>query len=94
MRTRDRILSSLESAYHEAFEGAKKSDDREEMARLDFQFQRDQIGLEVLLDMRDLLEKRSPPATAQDPGEPTSLLEEGSSLIQKAQALRRITKLC
>jgi hypothetical protein len=50
------------------------------MARLDLEFQRDQVHLEVLLDIRDVL---SVPAKE----------EKGSSLLEKAQALRQLTKL-
>ncbi|MSR22363.1 MAG: hypothetical protein EXR92_02290 [Gemmatimonadetes bacterium] len=89
MRTRDRILTSLESAYREAFGKAKEQDDEEGMSRLDFQFQRDQIRLEVLLDIRDLLSANEEAA----PQEQASLFKEGSALIAKAQALRRITRL-
>lgn len=91
MRPRDRILTSLENAYREAFAAAEGRGDGEEMARLDFQFQRDQIRMEVLLDIRDLLT-----GTADD-GEParerTSILDEGTALVEKAQALRRIVRL-
>jgi hypothetical protein len=92
MRSRERIVSNLESAYREAFARAKEKDDREEMARLDFQFQRDQIRLEVLLDIRELLGTRPSPEVADPPRERT-LLEEGSSLIEKAHVLRKITRL-
>jgi hypothetical protein len=92
MRQRERILASLEAAYREAFDQAKARDDMQEMARLDFQFQRDQINLEVLLDIRDLVlpAEASPPPS---PKEGKSLIEEGTALVEKAQALRRITRL-
>ena len=35
MRSRDRVLQSLETVYREAFEEAKERDDRVEMARLE-----------------------------------------------------------
>jgi hypothetical protein len=89
MRSRDRVLASLESTYREAFARAEAKEDQDEMARLDFEFQRDQVRLEILLDIRDLLAPReAPPA-----GETSSLLKEGSALIQKAGKLRRITRL-
>ncbi len=80
MRERDRVIQSLEGAFREAFRAAQERDDKEEMARLDLEFQRDQIHLEVLLDIRDLL-------SAPSQG------EKASSLLEKAQALRQLTRL-
>ena len=80
MRQRDRVIQSLEGAFREAFRAAQEQDDREEMARLELDFQRDQIRLEVLLDIRDLLS-----APSQE--------DRGSSLMEKAQALRQLTRL-
>lgn len=80
MRSRDRVLQSLEDAFREAFRAAQQRDDKAEMARLELDFQRDQIHLEVLLDVRDLLS-----APAQE--------EKGSSLLEKAQVLRQLTRL-
>jgi hypothetical protein len=89
VRNRRRVLDSLEATYREAFERAKADDDGDEMARLDLDFQRDQLQLEVLLDIRDLLLPEEP-ATDK---EGRSLIEEGSALIEKAGALRRMTRL-
>lgn len=80
MRSRDRILQSLERVYREAFEEAEARGDERTMARLELEYQRDQIELEVLLDLRALLE-------------PAEEGQEGTSLIEKAQKLRRLTKL-
>ena len=80
MRERDRVIQSLEGAFREAFRAAQERDDKEEMARLELDFQRDQLHLEVLLDLRDLL---SAPAQG----------EKGASLLEKAQALRQLTRL-
>jgi len=98
MRPRDRILSSLESAYREAFEAAKARDDQAEMARLDLEFQREQIHLEVLLDVRALLESKgsgpaNPQAPPAEPKKERSLIEEGTALMEKAEALKRIVRL-
>ena len=84
MRDRQKILDNLESLYRDAFARAQESDDAEAMARLDFEFQREQLQLEVLLDLRELL-------AALDAGSG----EEGktTSLLEKAQALRKLTKL-
>jgi hypothetical protein len=91
MRHRERILASLEGAYREAFEQAKGRGDAQEMGRLDFQFQRDQIRLEILLDIRELLTPDEPPPPP--PKEGKSLIEEGTAFVEKAQALRRMTRL-
>jgi hypothetical protein len=80
MRQRERLLQSLEGVFREAYRAAKERDDKQEMARLDFEYQRDQIHLEVLLDIREVL--NSVPAE-----------EKGSSLIEKAQAIKKLTKL-
>lgn len=80
MRHRDRVLQSLESVYRTAFEEARERDDTGAMARLDLDYQRDQLHLEVLLDIRDVLA-------------PAAEEESSSSLLDKAQALRNITKL-
>ena len=82
MRHRDRVLQSLEGVYREAFRAAQERDDKPEMARLDMEYQRDQIHLEMLLDIRDLL--------SAPPREPK---EKESSLLEHAQALRRLTRL-
>lgn len=80
MRDRSRVLQSLEGVYREAFESAREREDQAEMARLDLEYQRDQVQLEVLLDVRDLLS--APEPDAKEP-----------SLLEKAQALRRLTRL-
>ncbi len=89
MRDRRKVLASLESAYREAFERASERDDAGEMSRLDLDFQKDQLQLEVLLDIRDLLISEEPVSEE----EKTSLLKEGSALIEKAGAMRRMTRL-
>jgi hypothetical protein len=80
MRSRSRVLQSLEGAYREAFESAQAREDQAEMARLELEFQRDQLQLEVLLDLRELLTSAEPE-------------EKGPSLLERAQAIRRLTKL-
>ncbi|MGD2121421.1 MAG: hypothetical protein PVJ76_06740 [Gemmatimonadota bacterium] len=84
MRDRQRILGNLEDLYREAFARAEKTGDEESKARLDFEFQRDQLYLEVGLDLRELL-------SAMESGKD----EEGktTSLLEKAQAIRRLTRL-
>lgn len=84
MREREKILGNLESLYREEFQRAEDGGDQEAMARTDFDFQRDQLHLEILLDIRELLAAWETPKDAE--GTTTSLLE-------KAQAIRRLTKL-
>lgn len=79
MRSRERILQSLENVYRGAFQLAEEAGDQAAMSRLDLEYQRDQVHLEVLLDVRDLLTPEESDQTA--------------SLLEKAQKLRRLTKL-
>jgi hypothetical protein len=80
MRSRDRVLQSLENIYRGAFGAAEQSGDKAAMARLDLEYQREQLHLELLLDIRDLLL-------------PEREEEKSASLLEKAQQLRRLTKL-
>lgn len=57
-RPRDRILQNLDEMYSEAFERARESGDNSQMASLDFAYRREQLYFEVLLDVRDALERR------------------------------------
>jgi hypothetical protein len=57
-RPRDRILQNLDEMYSEAFERAKASGDQSQMASLDFAYRREQLYFEILLDVRDALERR------------------------------------
>jgi hypothetical protein len=57
-RSRDRILANLDEMYREAFERAKTSDDKAQMATLDFAYRREQLYFEILLDVRDAVERR------------------------------------
>jgi hypothetical protein len=82
MRDREQILDTLERAYREAFTHAGESGDETARTRLDFDFQRDQVWLEVLLDLRDLLAG----PLGDDP-------ESKESLLDKARALRDLTRL-
>ena len=77
------MIGSLEVIYQEAYESAKTAGDEGAMRELDFGFQRDQVVLEVLLDLRDSL-------VAAEAGDQE---EEKSSLLDKAKAVRRFTKL-
>ena len=57
-RSRERILSNLDDMYREAFERAKATGDDAQMATLDFAYRREQLYFEILLDVRDAVEKR------------------------------------
>ena len=89
MRDRDRILANLEGLYREAHREAEQGEDRARMKRLDFDFQRDQLQLELLMDIRDLL---------SDLGTNLGAAKEGEgggkkSLLEKAQTIRKLTRL-
>ena len=59
-RSRERILANLDEMYREAFERAKASTDESQMATLDFAYRREQLYFEILLDVRDAVERRGP----------------------------------
>ena len=83
-RPRERIFTNLETVYREAYERAKAANDAARMADLDAAFQREQLLLEVLLDIRDALAAPAAAAPAPDPGpDPITALE----------TIRRITRL-
>lgn len=83
-RPRDRILTNLENVYREAYERAKAANDAARMADLDAAFQREQLLLEVLLDIRDAL--AAPSAAAPAPS-------SGPDPITALETIRRISKL-
>jgi hypothetical protein len=80
VRSRERILTNLESIYRESFDRAQAQDEPERMSELDNAYMRDQLMLEVLLDIRDLF--------AVSPAAPAP----GKSALENLQALRRLTK--
>ena len=57
-RSRDRILENLDTMYRKAFERARTGGDDNQMATLDFAYRREQLYLEILLDIRDAVERR------------------------------------
>ena len=79
-RPRDRILANLESIYREAYDRASKASDDARMVDLDSSYQREQLILEVLLDIRDALV-----STADASG--------SKSALEKLEVLRRLTRL-
>ena len=58
-RSRDRILNNLDEMYREAFERAKASGEESQMATLDFAYRREQLYFEILLDIRDAIERNN-----------------------------------
>ena len=80
MRERRRILDNLEKLYRDELDRSAESQGTAG-GRLDFEFQRDQLYLEVLLDLRDLLD--------DSPADEKST----ASLLEKAQQLRNLTRL-
>ncbi len=80
-RQRQQILDNLDAVYREAYDRAEAAHDARLMADLDAAYQREQLLLEVLLDIRDAL---SAPAPARPAGpDPVAALE----------TIRRITRL-
>ncbi|GMR11822.1 MAG: hypothetical protein BMS9Abin29_0007 [Gemmatimonadota bacterium] len=80
MRERSKILTSLETIYRDAYEAAESAGNEQEMSRLDLGYQRDQIYLETLLDIRDGL-------AVSEEETPTK------SLLERAEALKRLARL-
>ena len=79
-RPRQHILDNLESVYREAYELAKTAKDERRMADLDAAYQREQLLLEVLLDIRDGIQSQP----KRDPsGNPVAALD----------TIRRLTRL-
>jgi hypothetical protein len=54
MRPRARILENLEALYRESYERARAEEQATRMIELDNAYMRDQLMLEILLDIRDL----------------------------------------
>lgn len=86
MRTRSQILDSLETSFRHALERATERGDAAEAARLELDFVRDQLHLEVLLDLRALLL----PAEASEP-EATGGSVQG--ILDTAAKIRNLTRL-
>jgi hypothetical protein len=56
-RSRERIMTNLDEMYREAFTRAQASGDDGQMATLDFAYRREQLYFEILLDIRDAVNK-------------------------------------
>jgi hypothetical protein len=57
-RSRERIMDNLEAMYREAFDRAKDGSDPTQLTSLDFAYRREQLYLEILLDIREAAERR------------------------------------
>ena len=57
-RARREILGNLDEMYREAFDRAKAKGDETQVASLDFAYRREQLYFEILLDVREALERR------------------------------------
>lgn len=80
-RQRQQILDNLDTVYREAYERAKTAKDEGRMADLDAAYQREQLLLEVLLDIRDGISGTQPKRDA------------GSNPIAALDTIRRLTRL-
>lgn len=80
-RPRERILANLETVYREAYDRAKTAGDERRMLDLDAAFQREQLLLEVLLDIRDAMNAPPRPDTP------------GVDPIAALDTIRRVAKL-
>jgi len=80
-RPRERVLDNLDAVYREAYERARTAGDEARMADLDAAYQREQLLLEVLLDIRDAL---VPEAGRGEPRTPDPLAT--------LETIRRITR--
>jgi hypothetical protein len=78
MRDRERILANLETIYRESYERTQAAGDGARLLDLDNAYMRDQLMMEVLLDIRDLFSVA--PAAS------------GKSALEKLESLRRLTK--
>jgi len=82
LRSRDRILANLESIYREAYDRARATKDEHRMADLDAAFQREQLLLEVLLDIRDAVSAK-PAEPARSGPDPITALQTFSKIIKR-----------
>jgi hypothetical protein len=87
-RPREHLAANLESLYREAYDRARAAGDQDEMSRLDFDFRRDQLYLEAILDVRDLLAgARQPP-----PPPPAEGNKGEKSVIDQINDLHSLTR--
>jgi hypothetical protein len=79
-RPREKILANLDTVFREAYQRAKALDDKPRMTELDASYQREQLILEVLLDIRDAIHTIGDAPSAQ-------------GALDKLQTLRKLTRL-
>jgi hypothetical protein len=84
-RPRERILANLETVYREAYDRAKAAGDERRMLDLDAAYQREQLLLEVLLDIRDAIQAAPVAREAAAP--------QGVDPLAALDTIRRVTKL-
>jgi hypothetical protein len=78
MRPRDQILANLEGIYRESYNRAEAGGEPARMTELESGYMRDQLMLEILLDIRDLFSVA--PAAA------------GGSALERLNQLRRLVR--
>jgi hypothetical protein len=78
MRPRDQILANLEGIYRESYNRAEAAGEPARMTELESGYMRDQLMLEILLDIRDLFSVA--PAAA------------GGSALERLNQLRRLVR--
>ena len=81
-RQRQQILDNLDAVYREAYERAKQGGDERRMLDLDAAYQRKQLLLEVLLDIRDGLSGLKPAKS-----------DAGGNPIAAIDTIRNLTRL-
>jgi len=81
-RKRQQILDNLDAVYREAYDRAEAAKDARLMADLDAAYQREQLLLEVLLDIRDAVTGSASPAR-----------DAGTDPVTALETIRRITRL-
>jgi len=86
VRPRDRIIDELERVYRRTYVALEKEGDQAALLRLDLDFQRDQLQLEALIDMRDLLMRLSDDTEAEGAG------RQAKNLIDKARSFRTLIR--
>jgi hypothetical protein len=78
MRPRDQILANLEGIYRESYNRAEAAGEPARMTELESGYMRDQLMLEILLDIRDLFSVA--PAAV------------GGSALERLNQLRRLVR--
>jgi len=79
MRSREDILGDLEAIYRSSYDAAEQATQPRRMEELDNAYQRDQLMMEILIDVRDLL--------ARQPAAPP-----GQTVLDQLEAFRRLAK--